>query len=99
MGLDKEMIAQVNAWAMQGRTPDVTFFVDVEIDVALERIARTRETKTSFEQEEIAFWQRVCDGYKEIFAARDNVFTIAGSKLPEQVLQDALTVLQEKILR
>ena len=93
-GLDKDMIQRVSTWTMQGRMPDVTFFVDVAIDVALERIARTRETKTSFEQEQVDFWQRVRDGYKEIFQTRDNVITLDGSKPPEQVLADAMAALK-----
>ncbi len=94
-GLSKNMIARVNTWAMQERMPDVTFFVDVAIDVALERITRTRATKTTFEEEQIDFWQRVRDGYSQIFSTRDNVITVDGSLPPAQVLENALAALQK----
>lgn len=84
-GLDCSMIEQVNHWVMGEYTPTVTIYIKVPIDIAFERIIKTRATLTAFEQEQRIFWERVSNGFDAIFAKRNNVIILDGT-LPEPVL-------------
>jgi dTMP kinase len=92
-GIDRDMIARVNTWAMQGVQPDMIIYLRIDAQTALQRVMSRQETLTSFEQEKIDFWQRVIDGFEEIFATKKNVITLDGRLLREEILQDAIDMI------
>jgi dTMP kinase len=63
--LDKNMIASVNRWAMDKITPDLTIFVKVPDETALERIQKRNETVSTFEKE--PFLKKVAAGFEKIY--------------------------------
>lgn len=66
-GLDIPFIESVNAWAMQGVTPDLTLYLRIDYEIAAARIEKRAEKKTVLEQEQAAFFKRVCDGFDTMF--------------------------------
>ena len=94
-GLSKELIRSTNAWAMQGIEPDLTIYVQIDVETAFARIAKRNEALTSFEQEKRAFWQRVITGYEAIFAERTNVLTVDGNLPTEQQVACVLAKFKE----
>lgn len=96
-GVDKAMINHVNKWVMQDVVPNLTIYLSIDPAVALDRVRQRNEQLTAFEQQKYEFWQRVTQGYEEIFAARNNVVTLDGT-LSQQTLcqlavQEVLTRL------
>ena len=68
-GLDLVTVKAVNNAAVQGLSPDLTVLLDIPVEVGL---ARKRGKKPDrFEQEDIAFHQRVREGYLKLAAADD----------------------------
>jgi len=65
-GLDLEMVKAVNNAATQGLKPDLTVLLDISAEEGLARIKARRRDR--FEQEELAFHQRVSDGYLKLAA-------------------------------
>ena len=65
-GLDLEMVKAINDAATQGLKPDLTVLLDVPADEGLARIKARRRDR--FEQEDIAFHQRVREGYLKLAA-------------------------------
>ncbi len=61
-GLDLNLIEAVNNTATQGLRPDLIVFLDIPVDHGLARKGR----RDRFEREEIAFHQRVRNGYLEM---------------------------------
>lgn len=96
-GLDPSMLNSVNAWAMDGITPDLTIYVKIDVATAMQRIKQSRNLLTSFEQEKVDFWQRVADGFDAIFATRKNVLLLDGTTnqdtLAAQALERVLNLL------
>jgi dTMP kinase len=94
-GIDKEMIKQVNRWAMDGYAADLTIYLKIDYETAVNRFNKRDET-TVFEQEKAAFFERVAAGFDAIFAERDNVITIDATRPEEEVhamiLQQALAL-------
>jgi dTMP kinase len=66
-GLDKKMIQSTNAWAMQDVKPDLTIFIKVSVDTALERIQKRNEALTTFEKKE--FLTKVADGFEKMYTS------------------------------
>jgi len=95
-GLDLELIQTVNAWAMSSIVPDCTIYLKFDPSRVLSRVTKRPGDLTSFEQEKAAFWQRVSNGYDEIFSGRTNVITIDAAQNPDVVFGLAKTALAKK---
>ena len=65
-GLDLEMVKAINDTATQGLKPDLTILLDMPVEAGLARKRGKRQDR--FEQEEIAFHQRVREGYLKLAA-------------------------------
>lgn len=64
-GIDLKTVEEVNAVALNGMEPDITFFFDISPEIALERrIASTGADR--IEKEAIDFHRRVYNGYKNL---------------------------------
>jgi dTMP kinase len=72
-GLDRELIARLNALAADGLRPDLTFLLDLEPEVGLTRAAQRvtlrPERHDRIEGEVLGFHQRVRAGYRAVAAA------------------------------
>ena len=69
-GLDIERILDINALAIDGAVPDLTFLMDVEIEKGFARIGERNRRKghghDRFEREAMEFHRRVRHGYLEL---------------------------------
>ena len=65
-GLDLEMVEAINNTATQGLKPDLIVLLDIPVE---EGLARKRVKKQDrFEQEDVAFHQKVREGYLHLAA-------------------------------
>ena len=66
-GLSREWINTANTLATQGVTPDLAILMDLDPTEGLKRTqSRKGSGRDSFEEEEVAFHQRIRDGFLEI---------------------------------
>ncbi len=65
-GLDLEMVTTVNNTATRGLKPDLTILLDIPAEQGLAR--KKNRSQDRFEQEDIAFHQRVREGYLKLAA-------------------------------
>ena len=65
-GIDLEMVKAINNAATQGLQPDLTVLLDMPVEVGLARKNTRRQDR--FEQETVAFHQRVRKGYLKMAA-------------------------------
>jgi dTMP kinase len=80
-GLDLEMIRTLNRWTMDAIVPDITIFVRIPVEVALER-AKKRGKLSAYEQR-TGFLHRVADGFEELYKNRSDVIIVDGTESPE----------------
>lgn len=97
-GLDKRMIQEINTWVMQNITPDITIYLKLDPESALDRVQKRNEIITAFEQEKAEFWHRVAQGYQEIFASRTNVITLDASMSPQALCDAAMAAIIPRIM-
>ncbi len=94
-GLDRDTIAQINALATQGLTGDLTLWLDVEVEIGLER-ARRRGKINRLDAESIAFHQRVRQGYAELAqTAPHRIVRVDSSATEVEVAANIRAVVEE----
>jgi len=83
-GIDISIINNANRVATGGLLPDISFLLDIPVEEGLERKS-TRETNR-FEQEELAFHQRVRQGYLDLASADLERFVVINARLDKQII-------------
>lgn len=96
-GLALAELAQINRFAVNGLTPDITFLLDLPAEAAL---ARLRGKRDRMEQEDIAFFQRTAAAYHALAAAEPGRFVyVDATQTVEQELAAMLAGLQPFLAR
>lgn len=99
-GLGLEEVWQINQFAIAGRMPDLTFYLDIDPKLGLSRIAASKEREVNrLDLEELSFHQKVREGYErvaELFPER--IVRIDASQGPDEVLQQIKKVLEKRCL-
>jgi len=91
--IDLQTIATIQKIAINDLEPNITFLIDVDVDVAFRRI-RNRADNNRYEKMNQEFHQRVREGFLEI--ARDNakrIIVIDGSQSEQKIQQIIIDIL------
>ena len=92
-GLGSDIVLDIDRIACRGLVPDVTICVDIDPAVGLAR-ARARasarqDVETRLEQEELAFYRKVRDGYAQIATEEPARFHLVdGERAPEAIASE-----------
>ncbi|MEM5881857.1 MAG: dTMP kinase [Candidatus Aenigmatarchaeota archaeon] len=73
--------------------PDVIVILDVDIDVALERIRKDNRTKTLYENGE--FLKKVSENYRNLKLDLDNVYLVDANRDINDVERDVLSIIKQ----
>lgn len=93
-----ERIAELEQWVQQGLKPDLTFLLDLPVEVGLER-AGQRSSPDRFESENIAFMERIRSSYLDIARQEpERVKIIDSSQALENVLLQIDEVLDDLLI-
>lgn len=93
--VDKKILASLDAIATSGLVPDITIVVDVAPTVGLSRVAG-RGAPDRFEQETLAFHERVRQGYFTLAKGNPKrVKIVDGSKEIEEVHGEIIKVIEK----
>ena len=94
-GVDLKTVADVNRAAVDGVVPDITFFLDIDPRLAIER--RIKSTGADrIEQEKMDFHIRVYEGYRKMaLLYPDRIKTIDASKSIEEISSQIKIHLKE----
>jgi len=92
-GVDLGDVEALCAMASCGLQPQLTFYLDLPVELALQR-AHRRDVADRIESEDVAFHQRCRSGFLEI-AKRDpeRVMVLDAIKRPEQIVEEAWQLL------
>lgn len=87
-GLDLGMVRLINNTATQGLTPDLTVMLDIPVETGL--IRKRRNQSDRFEQEDLAFHQRVREGYLELTAAEPERWLVIDATQSKTRIRDVI---------
>lgn len=101
-GLDLQQVLDINRWATDGITPDITLVFDLPEAVGLER-ARSRNAtenlmaESRLEGEDLAFHRRVREGYLVLAKEHPERFAVIDANRPiDDVFTDVIRVLRDR---
>lgn len=95
-----EEVAEINQFATEDLTPDLTLYLDVDAQIGLNRIASkdSNREKDRLELEAISFHNRVRSAYLKLLEENsERMFLIDASQEMEAVLEDALTLVKNRL--
>ena len=92
-GLSREKLNVLNQ-NFVSHMPNVTFWLDAPIELGMSR-ARERGALDRFEQEKVAFFEKVRAGYQELFEqSPERMKCLDATQSPEQVFEQAVAYLK-----
>lgn len=93
-GIDRKLLDQANALAIEGTFPDLVILLDLAPEEAFKRIAsRNSSARDAFEDEELAFHTRIRNGFLECAQESPVPFLVLdATKTPEQLSAEAAKV-------
>lgn len=94
-GLDLNLIEQLNQIATTGVISDLTFWLDLDVRLGLERV-RQRTTEQTFdrmEAGELAFHQRIRDGFAALAGQDPDMIKIDAAQAPDAVAEQIRAVM------
>jgi dTMP kinase len=99
--LAPEIVATLNAFAIGNARPDLTFILDIDVQTARNRMLRRVRpvaVKDRMEEEPIDFYERVCQGYRELAKREpDRFIMIDGAQSAEAIEDQIWNAVQSKI--
>jgi dTMP kinase len=94
-GMSTARIEALHSWAIADFKPNLTIMLDLPVAVGKARVAGRGEAETRFEQEQMAFFERVRTGYLARAAAEpERIRIVDATQTPEAVQQAVRDVLQ-----
>ena len=85
--IDLDFIKKLNSFATEELVPDLTFLIDLDPEIALQR---KKTDLDRLEKEDLEFHQRVRNGYLEIARPNTERFVIIDGKQSIEVIQDEI---------
>jgi dTMP kinase len=93
LGLDRDFIRKMNEIATGNLLPDVTFYFDLDPQIAFQR--RKQDDGDRIEARGLGFQKRVQDVYREIATReKDRVYQIDATRTPEAIGDDIVNYLE-----
>lgn len=95
--LDLELIQHLNAIASGGLTPDLTFWLDLDPEIGLQRITQ-RGAPNRLEQEALDFHQRVRAGYMALAQAHpQRIIRLDANAAADDLEREITAILQTRL--
>ena len=96
--LNLTLIAQLNRIATDGLVPDLTFLLDLPVEIGLQRASHSRGTLDRIEREKLEFHRRVQTGYLSLAEeAPDRIRVVDATKPMDVIYQEIWSTIQKKM--
>lgn len=87
-GLPRESVAAINAFAVGGTLPHLTFLLDMDAATAHQRISQAGRDLDRIESQPLAFFEKVRQGYLEVAAAQpERLHVLDATQAPDLLHQ------------
>src|SRR3990172_10232598 len=97
-GLNLKLVKQANKIGACGLTPDLTFIIDVEPEIALQRSRKNKTKADRLESEGIQFQNRVRQGYLKIAdEEKERIVVVNGHLSVEEIHKNIWEIFLQRI--
>jgi dTMP kinase len=99
--LSADIVATLSSFAVGNARPDLTFILDIDVETARARMLRRVRpvaVKDRMEEEPVEFYERVCQGYRELAKREPGRFILIDAAQSPEVIDDQVwNAIQSKI--
>ena len=96
-GIDLSLISQINQVATGGMESDLTFWLDIDVEIGLARKRRQGEI-TRMEEADLAFHRRVQQGFTELAASDpERIVRVDASLSIDAIAQQIQTIMSDRL--
>lgn len=93
-----EQVQMINEFAIEGRYPDITLYLDIPAEVGRQRIEENQRVQNRLDKEDVMFHDRVTEGYQMLLEAEPHRFHVIDANQPiEQVIEEAVRIIKSHI--
>lgn len=96
-GIGLERIQQLEQWVQGGLRPDVTFILDLPVEVGMTRVHR-RQTLDRIEREHLDFFERVREIYLQRAKNHPERYQIIDASRPKYIVQEHIRTIFDIIV-
>ncbi|NEP86187.1 MAG: dTMP kinase [Okeania sp. SIO2C2] len=96
-GLDLELIQKLNYIATGGLKSDLTFWLDIDVEIGLTR-AKNRGKIDRMEQADIQFHKRVQQGYQELAKGNPLIVRIDANLTTDKIQEKIQEIMRKKLI-
>lgn len=75
-GIGIEEVKQLNDFAINGLYPNLTIYLDITAEVGRDRILKNQRDQNRLDKEDIAFHEKVIEGYRQIIQEAPQRFAV-----------------------
>lgn len=97
-GLDLTNLAQITHFATGGLTPDLTFFLDIDVATGIKRRETGDVEMNRMDLQQLAFYERVYHGYQQLINANPDRWVCIAADRPVELVQNDLRAVLDRIL-
>lgn len=91
-------VQTINDFAIEGRYPDLTIYLDIPAQIGRERIESNHRAQNRLDKESVQFHERVVEGYQQLIAQDPERFAVINANQPiAQVVDATIEAIQHKI--
>lgn len=94
-GLDTHMITAINAWTMNNKKADITFYLRISLEDAFKRL-RSRKTLSAFEKEQTSFTKKLIEGFDTLYKT-DPAVKLDATQSPETLTNKTVDYIEQWI--
>ncbi len=91
--LDPRMIELINRWVMNKIVPDIVIFLDIDVELAQQRVYARSNDVSHFEMQPKQFWEKIAQGFRSIFSERRNVLRLDSSQPAHLLVEKAILAI------
>lgn len=96
--LDRDRLNRLHQLALDGFEPDLTFILDLDPAIGMERTRQRGEDATRFEKQDLSFHAALREGFLDIAAAAPyRCAVLDATQPPQELAQAALAVIDSRL--
>ncbi|MDR0418043.1 MAG: dTMP kinase [Puniceicoccales bacterium] len=94
--LSEKIVCQLNHFAAGSCVPDLTILLDIDVDLALQRLQQRKIQKDRIENESIEFFKHVRERYLRLAKEESRFFTVDATLPVETITEKICTHVQKR---
>ncbi len=96
-GIGMASVKEINEFAIDGKYPDKTIYIDIDPELALGRVKNNNREQDRLDLEKIDFHKKVREGYLKLCKSEERIVLINGDDTPSNLIKKVYKIIKDCI--